>query len=87
MMPSPLKSRVLIEKEDALVAVPSGVVTVRVPLVAPVGTEVLIAVSESTVKVAGDDAKKILDLVDSIEEHEDIQHVYANFDIPDELIK
>jgi len=42
---------------------------------------------KSTVKLAGDDAKKVLDLVDSIEEHEDIQHVYANFDIPDELIK
>jgi len=42
---------------------------------------------KSTVKVAGDDARKILELVDSIEEHEDIQHVYANFDIPDELIK
>lgn len=42
---------------------------------------------KSTVKLAGDDAKKVLDLVDAIEEHEDIQHVYANFDIPDELIK
>jgi YebC/PmpR family DNA-binding regulatory protein len=42
---------------------------------------------KSTVKVAGEDAKKVLDLVDSIEEHEDIQHVYANFDIPDDLIK
>jgi len=42
---------------------------------------------KSTVKVAGDDARKILDLVDAIEEHEDVQHVYANFDIPDDLIK
>lgn len=42
---------------------------------------------KSTIKLAGEDAKKVLDLVDSIEEHEDIQHVYANFDIPDELIK
>ena len=42
---------------------------------------------KSTVRVEGDDAKKILDLVDGIEEHEDVQHVYANFDIPDELIK
>ena len=42
---------------------------------------------KSTVKIAGEDAKKVLDLVDSIEEHEDIQHVYANFDIPDDLIK
>jgi DNA-binding regulatory protein, YebC/PmpR family len=42
---------------------------------------------KNTVKVEGADAKKILELVDSIEEHEDVQHVYANFDIPDELIK
>jgi len=42
---------------------------------------------KSTVKVSGDDAKKVLDLVDALEDHEDVQHVYANFDIPDELIK
>ncbi len=42
---------------------------------------------KSTVKVAGDDAKKVLDLVDALEDHEDVQHVYANFDIPDDLIK
>ena len=42
---------------------------------------------KNTVKVEGPDAKKILELVDSIEEHEDVQHVYANFDIPDELIE
>ena len=42
---------------------------------------------KNTVKVEGPDAKKILELVDAIEEHEDVQHVYANFDIPDELIK
>ncbi len=42
---------------------------------------------KSTVKVTGEDARKVLDLVDALEEHEDVQHVYANFDIPDELIK
>ena len=42
---------------------------------------------KSTVKVVGDDAKKVLDLVEGLEEHEDVQHVYANFDIPDELLK
>ncbi|MBU0881681.1 MAG: YebC/PmpR family DNA-binding transcriptional regulator [Candidatus Omnitrophica bacterium] len=42
---------------------------------------------KSTVKVTGEDVKKVLDLVDALEEHEDVQHVYANFDIPDELIK
>ncbi len=32
-------------------------------------------------------ANQILALMDAIEEHEDVQHVYANFDIPDELIE
>ncbi len=42
---------------------------------------------KSTVKVEGDDAKKVLELVEALEDHEDVQHVYANFDIPDDLIK
>lgn len=42
---------------------------------------------KSTVKVVGEDAKKILDLVNSLEEHDDVQNVYANFDIPDDLLK
>lgn len=32
-------------------------------------------------------AKKILHLMDAIEEHEDVQEVYANFDIPDEVME
>lgn len=32
-------------------------------------------------------ANTILSLMDALEEHEDVQHVYANFDIPDELIE
>ena len=41
----------------------------------------------STVRV--DDpghAKTLLNLLDALEEHDDIQHVYANFDIPDALL-
>ncbi|MEW6171168.1 MAG: YebC/PmpR family DNA-binding transcriptional regulator, partial [Candidatus Omnitrophota bacterium] len=33
----------------------------------------------TTVKVTGSDAKLLLDLVESLEEHEDVQNVYANF--------
>jgi len=44
-------------------------------------------IPKSTVKLSNEDAKKVLDLVDGLEEHEDVQHVYANFDIPDELLK
>ncbi|MFH1692330.1 MAG: YebC/PmpR family DNA-binding transcriptional regulator [Candidatus Omnitrophota bacterium] len=32
-------------------------------------------------------ANAILALMDALEEHEDVQHVYSNFDIPDELIE
>ena len=42
---------------------------------------------KSTVKVVGDEAQKVLNLVGAIEEHEDVQNVYANFDIPDDMIK
>ncbi len=36
------------------------------------------------VKVTGSDVKAVLGLMESLEEHEDIQNVYANFDISDE---
>jgi len=44
-------------------------------------------IPKSLVKLNEADAKKVLDLVDGLEDHEDVQHVYANFDIPDELLK
>ncbi|MCK8827545.1 YebC/PmpR family DNA-binding transcriptional regulator [Natroniella acetigena] len=33
------------------------------------------------------DAKKVLRLIEQLEEHDDIQDVYANFDIPDEIME
>ena len=33
------------------------------------------------------EGQRILDLVEGLEEHDDVQHVYANFDIPDDLLK
>lgn len=44
-------------------------------------------VPKSTIKVTGDKAKAVLGLVEDLEDHDDIQHVYANFDIPDEELK
>jgi len=34
-----------------------------------------------------DTAKTILGLMDELEDHDDVQEVYANFDIPDEILK
>jgi YebC/PmpR family DNA-binding regulatory protein len=33
------------------------------------------------------DAKKVLHLVDLLEDHDDVQNVYANFDIPDSVLE
>ena len=38
----------------------------------------------TTVKVAGADAKELMGLIEGLEDNEDIQNVYANFDISDE---
>ena len=35
------------------------------------------------VKINSSDAKKMIELLDILEEHEDIQKVYSNFDLDD----
>jgi len=44
-------------------------------------------IPSSTVKVSGPEAKKVLALVEALEDHDDVQQVYANFDIPDEILE
>jgi YebC/PmpR family DNA-binding regulatory protein len=44
-------------------------------------------IPSSSVKVAGGDAKAVLGLVEALEDHDDVQQVYANFDIPDEILE
>ncbi|KPJ63142.1 transcriptional regulator [candidate division WOR-1 bacterium DG_54_3] len=41
----------------------------------------------TTVKVSGEDAKKVLSLVNKLEDHDDVQKVHANFDISDAEIE
>lgn len=44
-------------------------------------------VPQNTVPVNdAETARKILNLMDDFEDHEDVQNVYANFDIPDEIL-
>ena len=41
----------------------------------------------STVEVAGEsEAKRVLRLLEALDDHDDVQNVYANFDIPDEVM-
>jgi len=41
-------------------------------------------VPDTTVKLAGKDAEKVLNLIEALEEHDDVQNVYANYDIDEE---
>ncbi|KPK98966.1 MAG: transcriptional regulator [Omnitrophica WOR_2 bacterium SM23_72] len=44
-------------------------------------------IPSSTIKLTGNDAKQLLSLIEALEDHEDVQQVYANFDIPDEILE
>jgi len=44
-------------------------------------------IPSSTVKVTGSEAKQVLNLIETLEDHDDVQQVYANFDIPDEIME
>lgn len=41
-------------------------------------------VPQTTVELTGDDAAKMLRLIDALEDHDDVQEVYANFDIDED---
>lgn len=41
-------------------------------------------IPNNTVACTGDDARKVFQLVEDLEDHDDVQKVHANFDIPDE---
>ncbi len=44
-------------------------------------------VPKSTVPLAGKEAQQVLRLMDALEDHDDVQRVYANFEIPDEVLQ
>ncbi len=46
-----------------------------------VETAALQMIPENTIKVSGKEAEQTLRLMEALEEHEDVQNVYANFDI------
>ena len=44
-------------------------------------------IPQNTVKLEGRDAEVMLRLMGLLEDHDDVQHVWANFDIDDALIE
>ena len=62
-----------------LEAVKKALQVKNVPLV----TAEMQMIPSNTVSVTGNDVKSLLGLMEALEEHEDVQNVYANFDISD----
>src|SRR5262249_16637420 len=48
--------------------------------VEPVSSEISM-IPQNTVKVEGKNAQQVLKLMEALDEHDDVQHVYANFDM------
>ena len=65
---------------DDLMAIKAAVEAKGIPMV----TAEMTMIPSSYVKVTGSDVKAMFGLMEGLEEHEDVQNVYANFDISDE---
>lgn len=42
---------------------------------------------KSVVEVSGDEARRLLQLVEALDEHDDVENVHANFDVPDAVLE
>jgi YebC/PmpR family DNA-binding regulatory protein len=79
-----------IEKAFEITTAPAEMDAVRTALEAarvPVLEAEVTFVPQSTVRVEGKDAPQVLRLIEALEELDDVQTVYANYDIPDEVIE
>jgi len=47
----------------------------------------LTMVPQNYIQLGADDARKMLNLMEALEDHDDVQNVYANFDISDEVME
>ena len=44
-------------------------------------------IPQNTIRLEGKKAEQMLNLMEALEDNDDINNVYANFDIPDEVIE
>jgi YebC/PmpR family DNA-binding regulatory protein len=77
------------ENMFAITSVPKDFEKVREALVKN-GFQLLSAeitkLPKTTVKLEGKHAEQMIHLMEELEDHDDVQHVYANFDIPEEIM-
>ena len=81
---------VKVEKAFEITTTPAEMDAVRAALEkarVPVLDAEVTYVPQSTVRVEGKEAPSVLRLVEALEDMDDVQAVYANYDIPDEIIE
>ncbi|MBN1226614.1 MAG: YebC/PmpR family DNA-binding transcriptional regulator, partial [Deltaproteobacteria bacterium] len=73
-----------------ITTLPEDLETVR-EAVEKEGIEISLAevsrIPQTTVKLEGKHAEQMLKLMEKLEDHDDVQNVFANFDIPDEVME
>ena len=78
------------EREFEVVAPPEVQETVREAVESaqlPYSFSEVTMYPQNTVKLEGRDAEKMLKLIEALEDSDDVQKVYANFDIPDSVME
>ncbi|MBI2528435.1 MAG: YebC/PmpR family DNA-binding transcriptional regulator [Candidatus Rokubacteria bacterium] len=79
----------LVEKAFEITTAPDEMERVREALErqgVPVLEAAAAMLPQSTVRVEGKDASAVLRLIEALEEQDDVQAVYSNYDIPDEVL-
>ena len=79
-----------VEKAFEITTAPAQMDAVREALAAarvPIIEAQVTYVPQSTVRVEGKDAASVVKLIEALEELDDVQSVYANYDIPDEVLE
>ena len=77
------------EETVEVITPPEATATVRAALEGAgvrVESSDITQIPKSTIEPSEEDARKILKLIDALEELDDVQDVYANFDIPDDVL-
>jgi len=73
----------IVTPPDRFFKVKQSVERARLPIV----SADIMMVPKTTVRVEGKEAQQVLRLMEALEDHDDVQHAYANFDIPDEILQ
>ncbi|MDQ4108990.1 MAG: YebC/PmpR family DNA-binding transcriptional regulator [Actinomycetota bacterium] len=77
------------ESSWEIVTDPSALATVR-DVLGAAGIEIFSAeltmLPQSTIPVDGGEARRVLQLIEALDDLEDVQNIYANFDIPEEVM-